>query len=55
MKRYIFNIKQNFGGHIDDQNVWTVASSKEEAYRNIESEYHSLVDITLIRVTDYED
>ena len=55
MKKYIFKIVQQFSDGIDDQNVWTVAHSKEEAIRYIKREYHSIVDITLIRVTDYEN
>lgn len=50
MKTYYFSIKQNFGGCIDGQNVWTRADSLEEARRNIEREYHSVIGITLIRV-----
>lgn len=55
MKKYIFKIVQQFSDGIDDQNVWTVAHSKEEAIRYIKREYHSIVDITLIRVTNYEN
>lgn len=50
MKKYVFNIKQNFEGHLDDQNVWVLAASKEEARRQVAREYHSIVDITFIKV-----
>lgn len=51
MKRYTFKIYQRFSnGEIDDQNVWTEASSESEARSYIRSEYHSIVDMVLLRV-----
>lgn len=48
MNKYVFNIRQNFNGHIDDQNVWTLANSEAEARRKIQREWHSIVGMTLI-------
>lgn len=48
---YTFNIIQRYSdGSLDDQNVWTRAISEADARQKIRSEYHNIVDMTLLKV-----
>lgn len=51
MKKYVFKIYQRFSyGEIDDQNVWVSANSESEAREEIKSEYHNIIDMTLLKI-----
>lgn len=51
MNKYVFKrYYKCSNGTIDDENVWTRANSETEARREIMSDYHSTVDLVLLRV-----